>query len=321
MHSGQTPGLKFYLLHRLIQSSITLIGITFLSFVLLRLIPGDPCQMIHGRLVPQEIIEQCRIEQGLDQPVGRQYLSYLGGFLTGEALAGQSLVYRRPAVGVLWERLPPTLFLVLYSSLLSVLIALPLGLAAALKPGTLFERFVSSATAAALTLPGFWIGLLLIYFFSLKLKMFPASGYGDDFLGHLYHLFLPALTLAIANGALLARLLRVSLLEVISSPYVLTAWAKGLPRRRVLTHHVLRTGLISPFTLLSLQMAWMMSGTIVVENVFAIPGLGALLVQSILNRDFNLVQLAILCFAVIVTAVSLLTDLAYPLLDPRVSYD
>jgi peptide/nickel transport system permease protein len=313
--------MKNYLLRRLFQTLLVLIGIACLSFVLLRLIPGDPCRVIHGQFVPQEVIEECRIAHGFNRSIGRQFLSYLGEIFTGNGLAGESIVYRRPAVEVLLERLLPTVFLILYSSLLTVLIALPLGLGAAVLPGVLFDRLMRGATATALTIPAFWIGLLLIYFFSLKLRLFPASGYGGGFWEHLHHLFLPALTLAIANGALLARVLRVSLLEVLASPHVLAARAKGLPGRQVLTHHVLRNGLISPITLLSLQLAWLISGTIVVENVFAIPGLGALLVQSILNRDYNLVQLATVLFAVLVTGVNLITDLAYPLLDPRVRYD
>jgi peptide/nickel transport system permease protein len=312
---------KYYLLYRLLQAFYVFIGVTTLCFVLLRLIPGDPCRMIHGRLVPEATIEQCQIEHGFQQPIGRQYLTYLGGLVTGEALAGHSLVYRQPAVEVLLERILPTLFLILYSGLLSVLIALPLGIGAVLIPSKLFDRLSRGTTAIALTLPAFWIGLVLIDSFSLKLHIFPASGYGQGLFGHLYHLFLPALTLAIANGALLARMLRLSLLEVASAPHVLAARAKGLSFRRVFVHHVLRNGLISPITLISLQLAWMMSGTVVVEHVFAIPGLGALLVQSILQRDYILIQLSTLLFAVIVTAVSLLTDLAHPLLDPRVQYD
>jgi peptide/nickel transport system permease protein len=313
--------MNAHLLRRLCLFLVVLIGVVSFSFALLRWIPGDPCRLIHGKFVPEEIIQRCRVEQGFDQPLGRQYLSYLGDLLTGGALAGQSLVYRRPAVEVLLERLPPTVYLILYSSLLSVLIAVPIGLGMALNPGLLFNRFMRGASAIALTLPAFWIGLLLIYFFSLKIHLFPASGYGNGFLGHLHHLTLPALTLAIANGALLARVLRVSLLEVISSPYVLAVRAKGLPWRRVLIHHVLRNSLISPITLLSLQLSWLMSGTVVVENVFALPGLGALLVQSILYRDYNLLQHTMLFFAVIVVCVGLLTDLLYPLLDPRVRYD
>jgi peptide/nickel transport system permease protein len=313
--------LSNYLLRRLLQFIPVVLGITFVAFFLLRLIPGDPCRAIHGQFVPQEIIEQCRAEHGFQQPIWQQYLVYLSGFWTGDSLAGQSLVYRRPAAEVLLERLPPTVFLVLYSSMLSVFIALPLGLGAALNPRTIVDRIIRGATATALTLPTFWLGLMLILTFSVKLRLFPASGYGVDLLGHLHHLFLPALTLAIANGALLARVLRRSLLDVLASPHVLTARAKGLPWRRALTHHVLRNGLISPITLLGLQLVWLIGGTVVVENVFALPGLGALLVQSILYRDYDLVQYATLLFALIVGGVSLLTDLAYPLLDPRVRYD
>ena len=177
------------------------------------------------------------------------------------------------------------------------------------------------ATATALSLPPFLIGLLLIIVFSLKLHLFPTSGYGRDFLDHVRHLFLPALTLAISNGAMLARVLRRSLLNVIDAPFVLTAHAKGIPRRQVFTRHVFRNSLISPVTLLGLQIAWLFSGTVVVETVFALPGLGSLMVQSVLDRDYAVVQITTICFAVIVGSASLLTDLIYPWVDPRVRHD
>jgi peptide/nickel transport system permease protein len=165
------------------------------------------------------------------------------------------------------------------------------------------------------------IGLLLIIIFSLKLHLFPTSGYGQGFLDHLRHLFLPALTLAISNGAMLARVLRRSLLNVMDSPFILTAHAKGVPKRQVFTHHVFRNSLISPVTLLGLQIAWLCSGTVVVETVFALPGLGSLMVQSVLDRDYPVIQITTFCFAVIVGSTSLLTDLIYAWVDPRVRHD
>jgi peptide/nickel transport system permease protein len=311
--------LLTFLLRRLLQIAVVVVGVTLVTFCLLRLTPGDPCRAIHGQLVPQEVIDRCRVEHGFDRPIWQQYLAYVGDLLQGDL--GQSLVYRRPALDVLWQRLPVTVFLAVYSGLLSVIIALPLGLAAALHTGSALDRFIRGATATALTLPAFWIGLLLMLVFSLRLRLFPASGYGETLLEHLRHLFLPALTLAIANGALLARVLRRSLLDVLALPHVLAVRAKGLPWQRVVVRHILRNGLISPVTLLGLQLAGLLGGAVIVEKVFTIPGLGALLLESITNRDYALVQNATLFFALIVTAVSLLVDLAYPLLDPRVRYE
>jgi peptide/nickel transport system permease protein len=311
--------LLAFLVRRFIQVAAVVVGITGVTFLLLRLTPGDPCRAIHGPLVPQAVIDRCRVEHGFDRPLGEQYLIYAGNVLHGDL--GESLVYRRPALEVLWERLPVTVFLAFYSGLLSVLIALPLGLAAALHKGSAIDRLIRGTTATALTLPAFWIGWLLILVFSLQLHLFPASGYGETFLEHLLYLFLPALTLAIANGALLARVLRQSLLDVLAAPHVLAVQARGLPWRRVVIRHILRNGLISPATLVGLQLAGLLGGAVIVEKVFTLPGLGALLLESITNRDYALVQNATLFFALMVMVVSLVIDLAYPLLDPRVRYE
>ena len=310
-----------YLLRRLVQFIAVLFGITIFTFCLIRLIPGDPCQNTHGQFVPWDVIERCRVAYGLDKPIPQQFSIYLSGLFASSSVAGQSIVYQRPAMGVFLERLPATIFLAGYGSLLAVLLALVIGLGSAMRPGSVFDRSMSGATATALTLPSFVIGLLLIIIFSLKLHLFPISGYGRNFLDHLRHLFLPALTLAISNGAMLARVLRRSLLNVMNAPYILTAHAKGLPNRRVFLHHVFRNSLISPVTVLGLQIAWLCSGTVLVETVFALPGLGSLMVQSVLDRDYAVIQLTTFFFAVIVGSVSLLTDLIYPWVDPRVRHE
>ena len=309
------------LLHRFVQFIAVLFGITIFTFCLVRLIPGDPCQNTHGQFVPRDVIERCRVEYGLDRPILHQFVVYLGGLISSNSVASQSIVYQRPAISVFLERLPATIFLAGYGSILAVLLALVIGLGSAVRPGSLFDRSMNGATAVALTLPPFVIGLLLIIVFSLKLHLFPTSGYGRGPLDHLRHLFLPALTLAISSGALLARVLRRSLLNVMDSPYILTAHAKGLPNRRVFLHHVFRNSMIAPVTLLGLQVAWLFSGSVVVETVFALPGLGSLMVQSVLDRDYAVIQITTFFFAVIVGSVSLLTDLIYPLVDPRVRHE
>lgn len=310
-----------YLVRRLLQFIPVLFGITIVTFCLIRFIPGDPCQMTHGQFVPREIIERCRIELSLDKPFLKQFFIFLSGPFSGSSIAGQSVVYGRPAVSILVERFPATILLAGYGFTLTVLLALAIGLGSALRPGSMFDHAMSGVTATALTLPAFLIGLLLIILFSLKLHLFPTSGYGKDFLDHLRHMFLPALTLAISNGAMLARVLRRSLINVLGSRYILTAHAKGIPKRRVFLHHVFRNSLLSPVTLLGLQIAWLFSGTVVVETVFALPGVGSLIVQSVLDRDYAVVQVTTLFFAVIVGSVMLLTDLIYPILDPRVLYE
>ena len=313
--------MSSYLLNRLLQFIAVLLGITIFTFCLIRLIPGDPCEMTHGLFVPREVIEHCRTEYGLDKPILQQFYTYLSGFFSSRAMTGQSIVYQRPAISVFMERLPTTLLLAGYGCILSVLIGLFIGLSTAMNPGSFFDRSMNGATAATLALPPFMIALLLIIVFSLKLHLFPTSGYGRSFWDHLQHLFLPALTLALSNGAMLARVLRRSLLNVIDAPYILTAHAKGVPQRRVLLHHVFRNSLISPVTLLGLQIAWLCSGAVVVETVFALPGLGSLIVQSVLDRDYPVIQITTAGFAVMVGSTSLLTDLIYPWLDPRVRHD
>ncbi|HEU0296295.1 MAG TPA: ABC transporter permease [Anaerolineales bacterium] len=307
-----------YLARRLLQLIAVVFGIAILTFILIRLIPGDPCRMNRGQFVPMEVVERCRIEQGLHLPVLQQFIFQLGGLFSGDTIVGQSMVYHQSAMSVIADRLPVTLLLVGYASTLTVLMGLLIGLGSALKPGSLFDTFMNGAAATALTLPSFLIGTLLILVFSLNLRLFPTSGYSRNFLDNLHRLFLPALTLAISNGAMLGRVLRRSMLNVMSAPFILTARAKGISNRRVFAHHVFRNGLISPVTLLGLQISWLLSGSVVVETVFALPGMGSLLVQSVLHRDYAVIQLAAICFAVMVAGVSLLADVIYPALDPRV---
>ena len=310
-----------YLARRLFQLIPVVLGITILTFVLIRFIPGDPCRMNRGQFVPMEVVERCRTEQGLHLPVLQQFIFQLGGLFSGDTIAGQSMVYHRSAMSVIADRLPATLLLVGYASTLTVLMGLLIGLGSAVKPGSLIDFLLSGAAATALTMPAFLIGTLLILIFSLNLRLFPTSGYSRDLLDNLHRLFLPALTLAISNGAMLGRVLRRSMLNVMSAPFILTARAKGIPNRRVFTHHVLRNSLISPVTLLGLQIAWLLSGSVVVETVFALPGVGSLLVQSVLHRDYAVIQLATICFAVMVAGVSLLADIFYPVLDPRLRHE
>lgn len=313
--------MSSYLARRLLQLIPVVFGITILTFVLIRLIPGDPCRVNRAQFVPMEVTERCQVEQGLHLSVLQQFIFRFGGLFSGDTSAGQSMVYHRPAMSVIAERLPATLLLVGYAFTLTVLVGLLIGLACALKPGSLIDFLLNGAAATALTLPTFMIGTLLILVFSLNLRLFPTSGYGRDLWDNLRHLFVPALTLAISNGAMLGRVLRRSMLNVMSAPFILTARAKGVPNQRVFAYHVFRNGLISPVTLLGLQIAWMLGGSVVVETVFAIPGMGSLLVQSVLHRDYPVIELVTICFAVMVAGVSLLTDMFYPLLDPRVRYE
>lgn len=305
-----------YLVRRLLQMLIVVFGVTVLVFFILRLIPGDPCVALHGQYVRPETIEKCRVDQGLDRPVWVQYFSYVGSVLRGDL--GRSLYYRRPAMAVFLERAPATIFLALYTILLSVIISTPLGIIAALKRGGIIETGIRIFTTITLSMPAFWLGLLLILLFSIRLAVLPFGGFGSTFGEHLLYLFLPALTIALTICTVLARTLRNSILEIIRSDYVRTARAKGLSWNMVVWRHILRNALISYVTLLGINLAWVIGGTVIIEQVFGIPGIGSLLISSILNRDYALVQNNILVYALFVVAINLLVDMLYPLLDPRV---
>jgi peptide/nickel transport system permease protein len=297
---------------------VVVAGVTVVVFVMMRVLPGDPCRTIHGDRAPQHIIKQCREDYGFDQPIWVQYIEYMRQLATGDL--GESLYFHRPAMELLLERIPVTLFLVLYGTTLSIILAVPLGIWAALKQDGLPDRLMQLGTTVALSMPAFWTGTLLMLVFSIGLDWFPVGGYGQTAMEHLYHLFLPALTMAVSIAAMLARDLRSSIIDAMSADYVRTANAKGLARRAVFLRHVLRNSLVSTVTLLGLNLAYAMGGTVLVEVVFAIPGVGTLLISSILARDYSVVQNTTVMFALLVLAVTFLTDLVYPLLDPRVRY-
>jgi peptide/nickel transport system permease protein len=231
---------------------------------------------------------------------------------------GQSLRYRTPVIDLLPRRTAVTVFLVVYSMLLSLLVAVPLAMVAATHRDRWPDQLVRGLIVVPLASPVFWIGILLLILFALTLRWFPASGYGEGFLGHLRHLFLPALTLSSFFTAVLTRNLRSALIDVQTTAYVDFARAKGLARRRVLFGHVLRAALLPIVTLIGVRLSYTIGGSVVVETVFALPGLGSWMIESIFSRDYMVVQTLTLAFALGVMLINLLTDLIYPLFDPRV---
>lgn len=307
--------LKFIVL-RLLQLVPVLIGITLIAFLLLRVLPGDPATLILGRRGSAEDIARLTAQLGLDQPLWRQYLSFLGDVLQGSF--GQSIAYRQPVGPLIAERLWPTLFLVALSTLLAVVMTVPLALVSALKRGTVADITIKVIFVALMSMPAFWIGVLLILWLGVILPVFPVSGYGDSFLDRLHHLFLPAFVIAMGTTALTIRSLRSSLIDVIKAEFVDTARAKGLRARTVLLRHILPNSLISTISVLGVHTSWVIGGTVVIESVFAIPGLGYLLVSSISARDYPLVQGLTITFAVLVVLINLATDIAYAIADPRV---
>ena len=307
-----------YIARRLVQLVPVVFGITLVLFVMLRLIPGDPASVMLGDRATDEAVVRLNHELGLDQPIYIQYIYFLRQLATLNL--GTSIRFQIPVARLLGERLLVSLSVVGVTLVLTCAIALPLGILAALKKDSLLDNMVRSVFMVMMLMPSFWVGILLIIFFSIELGLFPVSGFGTTPLDHLWHLFLPALTIALGITPVLVRTLRASILEALSSDYVKTARSKGLRERSVIMAHVLRNALIPATTLLGLSIGALMGGTVILEKVFALPGAGALLIDSISARDYPVVQAATLIFATLVILVNLATDVVYSFLDPRVRF-
>jgi peptide/nickel transport system permease protein len=305
-----------FILRRLVQMIPVLFGITLVVFALLQLIPGDPAVTMLGLQARPEAVAALRHELGLDRPLWEQYLRYVGNVITFDL--GESLKFKVSVSSLLGDRLLVSLALIVYSTVLMIVVSLPLGIISALRKDGIFDQLTRVVLMVTMVMPAFWIGILFLTFFGLKLQLFPVSGYGETWKEHLHHLFLPAVTIALSITPLLVRALRTSILEALGSDYVRTARAKGLREQAVITTHVLRNALIPALTLLGLSVGYLLGGTVIVENVFSLPGAGKLLVDAISARDYPLVQSTTLVFATLVILVNLLTDVIYTFLDPRV---
>jgi peptide/nickel transport system permease protein len=307
-----------YVGRRLLQTVPVIFGITLIAFFMLRLIPGDPAaQMLGARAATQENIATVRHNLGLDQPLLVQYLNFLKGILRGDL--GQSFFYKTPVVPLVMERVPVSIGLVLYASLISLVLTFPIAFIAALNRDRPVDHLIRTIFLITLGMPSFWVALMLMLIFSIKFQIFPISGKGQNLIESLRFLFLPAFTISVAMSPMLIRSLRSSLIDMLQAPHVEFAKAKGLPYRTVMVRHVLRNSLISTVTVLGVNMGWLIGGTVIVETVFAVPGLGALMINAIFARDYPLVQVITLVFALLIVAINLLTDLSYSLLDPRVT--
>jgi peptide/nickel transport system permease protein len=305
-----------YIVRRLALMIPVLFGITVVVFSLLQLIPGDPATTILGTQARPESVAALRHELGLDRPLWEQYLRYMQNVVTFDL--GKSLKFKTSVGSLLPGRLEVTLALITYATVLTIAISLPLGIISALRRDGIFDQVTRAFLMVTLVMPAFWVGILFLTFFSIRLQLFPVAGYGDGWQEHLHHLFLPALTIALGIAPLIVRALRTSILEGLGSDYVRTARAKGLREQAVVSTHVLRNALIPAVTLLGLSVGYLMGGTVIVENVFSLPGAGKLLIDAIAARDYPLVQSTTLVFAVLVILVNLGTDVIYTFLDPRV---
>jgi peptide/nickel transport system permease protein len=304
---------------RLLQSIPVLFGITLVSFFLIHLIPGDPVAAILGNHYNAKTAAALRRALGLDQPIWNQYLIFLGHIVHGNL--GQSVYYEQPVTQVIGDRIEPTIWLVIYSGVLAGIISVPLAIVSALRANGVIDQVIRALFVVAFAMPAFWVGIILILFLSIDVRLFPVSGFGESSVDHLRSLFLPSLTIALAFSSVLIRSLRNSILEVRHEDYVRTARAKGVKFRTLMLRHILRNALLPTVTIFGVNIAFLLGSTVIIENVFAIGGIGQLLVSAILQRDYTVVQGITLLLAVAVVAINLLTDVVYALLDPRISYE
>jgi peptide/nickel transport system permease protein len=306
--------VKRFLLQRLLLLLPTLFGAVTVVFLLIRVVPGDPVEAMLGETASSIDKAALRRELGLDQPLWNQYLRFVGGLAAGDL--GRSLYEQATVTELILKRLPATLELTLAAMAVAFLLAFPLGIAAAAKRDTWIDRGALLFSLFGLAMPNFWLGPLLMIFFSIELGWLPVSGRGG-----IDHLILPSLTLGMAMAAILTRMIRSGLLQTIHEDYIRTARAKGLSERRVWLKHALRNSLISVITIVGLQFGALLAGSIITESIFSWPGVGRLTLQAIQTRDYPLVQGCVLAIAVSYLAVNLLTDICYRWADPKISYD
>ena len=304
-----------YILTRVLQMIPTLLVIMILVFALVRLLPGDPAVAILGDRVTPQAIARVHKELGLDKPIPLQFWYFLERVVRGNL--GTSINLKVPVTQLIADRMPITLGLTLYAGVLALLMSVPAAVLSALRRGTWIDNLIRAIFQVGLSLPVFYLSLQLLGLFGARLHWFPVGGVGDSFTSDLYYLFLPALSLGFYLAAILMRNLRSSILEVLTAEYVDFARSKGIRPRLVLLKHILRNALISTVTLFGLSIGQLMGGAVITETVFAIPGVGRLMVTSIFGRDYAVVQGLTLAFAIVIMVVFLLTDLVYSVLDPR----
>jgi len=306
------------LLSRILSIIPVLFGLCVLSFTLLAMIPGDPVTAMLGLDADPQAAAALRTKFALDQPLPIRFISWFGHLLTGDL--GRSIQTGRPVLNMVLTALIPTMELGLVALIVSLLIAIPAGVISASKRNSIADYSVSLISLPGLSLPSFWLAILLILFLSIRLQIFPSSGYVpflEDPVAAIQHIALPGITLGVAMAAATMRMTRAAMLDVLNTDYIRTARAKGLPRRGVIWRHALRNALIPVTTLVGLQLGQLMGGVVVTETVFAWPGIGKLTVDAIFARDFPVVQGAILASAVLFVVINLITDLLYATLDPR----
>lgn len=300
-----------YFLKRILYLLPVLLGVSILIFSIVHLAPGDPAEIMLGPDATREEIEQYRATLGLDRPLPEQYLNFLANALRGDF--GTSLKSNTPVLDDIMDCFPPTLILALTSMLIAICIGIPLGMLAALKQNSWIDGLCSIVALAGFSIPAFWVGLLLMLAFSIALPILPSSGWGE-----IRHIILPTIVLAIQAMAVIARMTRSSVLEVMRQDYVTTAKAKGIASTLVLFRHILNNAMIPIITVIGITFGHSLGGVVVTETIFSIPGIGRLIVDSIRSHDYPVVQGGVLFFAFCVGIVNLLVDMIYAMIDPRI---
>lgn len=304
---------------RLLSSAIVLLGVMIVVFALIQLVPGDPVRLALGTRYTPEAYEALRAASGLDRPLWEQFFGYLGSAFTGDL--GVSFRNGQPVTVTLLDRLPATISLALVGLVIAIILSVPAGIYSALREGRLSDVIVRLTSQFGVSIPDFWLGMLLISLFSVTLGLLPASGYvafGADPAGWLRQVLLPGLTVGLVAGAIMTRYIRAAVIDVASSGYVRTAVSKGLPRHIVTFRHIVRGALVPVLTIAGIQLATILGGVVVVEVVFAWPGLGRLVYEAVAARDYPLIQGAVLLVAVMFIIVNLIVDVLYAIADPRI---
>ncbi len=308
--------MRRYIVGRLAQLLFVVFGVTIATFSLLHLVPGNPARTLLGaKATAREVMVLTR-EWGLNKPLPVQYWDYLTRLLHGNL--GTSVYYQSPVNSLIAHALPVTLAMLGIGALFGVCFAVPLALLAATREGRITDHVIRAVPLVGLGMPPFWVGLVLLVVFALAIRIFPAGGYGAGFGGHLDSLVLPGLTISAVTTPILVRSMRASLVGALNSEFIAAARAKGLSATRVLFRHALRNTLVPTVSVLAVNLGYLLGGTVVIENVFGLPGIGNLMLTGILNRDFDVVQSVTLVYAVVVVFINLAADLAYASLDPRV---
>ncbi|MGE5653537.1 MAG: nickel ABC transporter permease [Bacillota bacterium] len=303
-----------YTVRRLLSLIPVLLGISFITFMLLHLTPGDPVSMMFGDNMPTADIERVREALGLNAPLWQQFLNFLTKAVRGDL--GMSFNYNRPVAGLVFQRIGATIELSVVALVISYVIAVPVGIISAVKQNTWIDDLGMIGALIGVSMPDFWLGLMMILLFAVQLKWLPPFGSGTW-----KHLVMPSLALGMSGAALTARLMRASMLEVIRQDYIRTARAKGLGERVVIYRHALRNALIPVLTVLGTRLGFLVGGATIIETVFARPGVGRLMVDSINRRDYPVVQGVVLVLATSIVIANILVDISYTLVDPRIKFE